>query len=154
MDQAYEFAFDLLERVSARTSAAFAGLGLVLYGAPMRLPVAALGDQSLLLPALPVQGAENIAQVLADISTAASPWHDGFHLIDAGAKRLTHVCQFLAPPLALLDAARQPGLPVGARHLAAVAISKMESVVCTALLSNTGGAQIFRHGTAVMRPKP
>jgi len=152
MNEECDFAFDLLDQVRVRAPSDFTGLGLVLYTAPLRLPVAALGDQSLFRPALPVRGAEQIAGVLAEISTASSPWHDGFHLLDVHERALTHVCQFLAPPLELVEAPLGRALPVGARHSAAVAGSRLESVACTALLSNSGGALVFHRGVAMIRP--
>ncbi len=152
MDHATDFAFDLLDRVRAKASASFTGLGLIFYVAPLRLPVAALGDESLFQPVLPVEGVANIADVLVAISSVASLWHDGFHLVDVRAGTLTHVCQFLAPPPEVLPAVRRGMLPIGARQMAALAGSRIESVACAALLSDHGGPLVFRKGAAVTRP--
>jgi hypothetical protein len=144
--------FELLGHVQINAPSSFSGLGLVFYRAPLRLPVASLGDQSLFLPTLPVHGVDAIARVLADISGSASLWHDGFHLVELSAVALTHVSQFFAPPIHLVTPLHSGATPIGARQMAATVGSKIPSVEYTAILSKSEGPLVFRAGTAVSRP--
>lgn len=136
----------LFDRVRASVPAAFSGLGLIFYHSPMRLPVVPLGHQSLFQPPLPIAGADAIAEALARISVIDSPWHDGFHLIDARSVEMTHVSQFFSPPL---DVGRLPvsAVPVGARHMAAVLGSILPTVEVVALLTKRGESFVFKNGT-------
>jgi len=143
--------FDLLEQVQSHASHAFSGLGLIFYSSLSDLPIVALGDQSLFPHTLPVADRPTLASLLADISTFSSPWHDGFHLIDASSFELTHISQFLSPPVDFLRESRSQGLPVGARHMAAMAGSKIASVSYTALLSNKGVPTVFQRGCSFLR---
>lgn len=144
-----DFLFKILRFIEKNKTETFSGIGAILYEEPLRLPVAALGDQSLFLPELPVFTYEKISQVLLSISDIRSPWHDGFHLINARTDALTHLSQFLAPPIELLDYSVSNRLPVGARRLAAMGVSHLESVVCSALLSSQGGIEIFVRGKQI-----
>jgi len=151
IDHARAFVIDLLDDVLASRPRTFVGLGIIFYDAPMRLPVAPLGDQSQFRPTLPVRGRDSIAGVLAEITQVESPWHDGFHLVDVGANELTHVSQFFAPPLEFFDPPRKGAAPSGARHLAAMAGSRIDSVSYTAVVSSNGAAMVYRRGGLVCR---
>jgi hypothetical protein len=151
VDHARAFVFDLLDEVLASRPKTFVGLGMIFYDAPMRLPVAPLGDQSQFRPALPVRGGDSIARVLEEITQAESPWHDGFHLIDVEANELTHLSQFFAPPLEFIESPRRGAVPSGARHLAAMAGSRIESVSYTAVVSSNGATMVFRRGGLICR---
>jgi hypothetical protein len=115
----------------------------------MRLPVTSLGDQSLFEPRLPVRGIEAMAEVLARISTLESKWHDGFHLIDTRAVEMTHVSQFLAPPIDSAARLPVPATPIGARQMAAILGSMLPIVECAALLTKGGESLVFRAGAAL-----
>lgn len=141
--------FDLLGEVRSHATHAFSGLGLIFYSSLADLPIVALGDQSLFPRTLPVADRQVLASLLAEISTFCSPWHDGFHLIDANSFALTHVSQFLSPPVDFLGQSSSQGLPVGARHMAAMAGSRIASVSYTALLSNKGVPAMFQHGRSL-----
>lgn len=141
--------FDLLGQVQSHATHAFSGLGLIFYSSLADLPIVALGNQSLYPRALPVADRLTLASLLAEISTFSSPWHDGFHLIDANSFALTHISQFLSPPVELLRQSSSQGFPVGARHMAALAGSKIASVSYTALLSNKGVPAVFHRGRSL-----
>ncbi|UGQ45659.1 hypothetical protein [Massilia endophytica] len=141
----------LLSEIRRAAAGDFTGLGLVFYRPPLRLPSHPLGDPAMFRPHLPLAGDLRIAQVLAGISRTGSPWHDGFHLIDCSAFALTQVCQFLSPPLALLDPPEPDQYPVGARWRAAAAISRMPEVALSALIGRQGNAAIFRQGLQVLQ---
>ena len=141
--------FDLLGQVQSHATHAFSGLGLIFYSSLADLPIVALGDQALFPQTLPVADRRTLASLLAEISTFTSPWHDGFHLIDASSFALTHISQFLSPPVELLRQSNSQGLPLGARHMAAMAGSRIASVSYTALLSNKGAPAVFQQGRAL-----
>src|SRR5690606_2947594 len=141
--------FDLLGQVQSHATHAFSGLGLTFYSSLADLPIVALGDQALFPQTLPVADRRTMASLLAEISTLTSPWHDGFHLIDASSFALTHISQFLSPPVEFLRQSNSQGLPLGARHMAAMAGSRIASVSYTALLSNKGAPAVFQQGRAL-----
>ena len=141
--------FDLLGQVQSHATHAFSGLGLIFYSSLADLPIVALGDQALFPQTLPVADRRTLASLLAEISTFTSPWHDGFHLIDASSFALTHISQFLSPPVEFLRQSNSQGLPLGARHMAAMAGSRIASVSYTALLSNKGAPAVFQQGRAL-----
>lgn len=141
--------FDLLGQVQSHATHAFSGLGLIFYSSLADLPIVALGDQALFPQTLPVADRRTMASLLAEISTLTSPWHDGFHLIDASSFALTHISQFLSPPVEFLRQSNSQGLPLGARHMAAMAGSRIASVSYTALLSNKGAPAVFQQGRAL-----
>ena len=145
--------FHLLGQVQANATHAFSGLGLIFYSSLADLPIVALGDQSLFPRTLPVADRQTLASLLAEISTFSSPWHDGFHLIDANSFALTHISQFLSPPVEFLCQSNSQGLPIGARHMAAMAGSRIASVSYTALLSNKGVPAVFQRGRSLCRGK-
>ena len=141
--------YDLLGQVQSHATHAFSGLGLIFYSSLVDLPVVALGDQSLFPRTLPIADRQTLASLLAEISTLSSPWHDGFHLIDANSFALTHVSQFLSPTVDSLRQSSSQGLPIGARHMAAMAGSKIASVSYAALLSNKGIPVVFQRGRSL-----
>ena len=143
--------FDLLGQVRSHATHAFSGLGLIFYSSLVDLPVVALGDQTLFPQTLPVSDRQTLVSLLAEISTFISPWHDGFHLIDANSFALTHISQFLSPPVECLHQSNSRGLPVGARHMAAMAGSRIASVSYTALLSNKCVPAVFQRGRSLGR---
>ncbi len=151
MSRHTDFAFELLDAVRRFTGDDFTGLGILFYRGPLRLPVVPLGDAALFKPELPVTGCERIAEILAAISTVASVWHDGFHLVDVGGGQLTHVSQFFAPPIECLQASVPLGAPVGARQLAAIAGSRLDTVACTGLLAKHAEPLIFCDGVRAVR---
>lgn len=140
-------AFALLEQIAKRRPADFCGLGVVFYRQLDALPMLPLGDQDHFDLALPISGADAIASALAYISGASSPWHDGFHLVGLNGPTLTHVSQYLAPPIGTRGAA---GLgsqrPTGARHMTALLVSQLQGIACVGLLTNHAEATVFERG--------
>lgn len=144
-----EYIRDLLSSVAHFAPDNFTGIGLIFYAPPLNLPVRSLGDQGLFVPQLPVMGQEVIARVLAQISSPSSPWHDGFHLVDATTFWLTHVCQFISPSIDLLAEPSNGALPVGAREMSAIAASRLSSVYYTALINSQRIQKVYQHGKQV-----
>lgn len=145
-------AFELLEQIAGCRPADCCGLGVVFYHHLEALPRLGLGDQDH-QPVLPVSGLVAIASTLASISSASSLWHDGFHLVNnLGGPELTHVSQYLSPPIALRCAADIGcSRPTGARHMTALLVSQLEGIACVGLLTNQGEATIFERGVLVPR---
>jgi len=143
-------AFEILARVAARRPADFVGLGVVLYRQLDSIPMLPLGDQRCCDLPLPVSGAEAIATTLVNVSSASSPWHDGFHLVEVTGPALTHVSQYLAPPVGsngteVLGSQR----PTGARHMTALLVSQLKGVACVGLLPSHAEPSVFERGVLV-----
>lgn len=134
----------LLRHAAAKLDGEFAGLGVVFYDSLVALPhlqLEVLGDGRF---DLPIAGLEAIGEVLARTARRSSPWHDGFHFVHAGSGALTHLCQFIAPPLpGVADAAPRAG---GARHMTALLASKVAGVVAIGLLTHERTASIYEAG--------
>jgi hypothetical protein len=137
-------ALQLLRRAAPRLANDFAGLGIVFYDSLAALPHLQLevgGDERF---ELPVEGLDPICDVLARTSCRSSRWHDGFHFVRAGSASLTHLCQFIAPPLPnASDAAPRAS---GARHMTALLASKVAGIEAIGLLTHEGLAAIYEAG--------
>ncbi len=133
----------LLDLIALSNAESFSGLGLIFYRPPLSLPVLPLGDVERFPYSLPVTGAKSIANVLMKTSNLDCPWHDGFHLIDIHDFALTHVSHFFSPPLA-----QQPSssAPIGARKMAAILGSLLQSVDCIAILNSKKQTSIYSSG--------
>lgn len=99
--------------------------------------------------ALPIDEGKRIAQVVSEISSVSSPWHDGFHLISARTFCLTHVSCFFSPPINALGSEYGLQVPIGARQMAARLGSLLDSVECIALLGGSDNVSIFQLGKAI-----
>lgn len=134
---------------SIRDPANFSGLGVIFYASIEELPVIALGDVSHFSHSLPVSGIDDIVSMLTNISRFDSNWHDGFHLVDSKALALTHVAQFFSPVIDVTVRIDAPGIPVGARHMAALIGSASNAVDCVGLINTNGNIYIFEDGQIV-----
>jgi hypothetical protein len=140
-----EWLTTVLRHVAANLPSRFAGLGLILYTPPLDLPVTPLVPASQ-TPPLAGEGAEASADLLCRLSDSAHPLHDGFHLVDARALAITHLCHFFAPPIPARIPKSVPDHAVGARFMAALLGSMLPSVVMTAVLSDREGAITIERG--------
>jgi hypothetical protein len=140
----------LLDQVNLWKTDSFTGVGVVFYSELKELPSAALGNDATPKPWLPVSGADAIARTLADVSNSASPWHDGFHMIDIRSQTLTHLSQFLAPPLHSLEHLPK-ARPSGARQMTALISSMIEGIDYVGVLSTSGEIVVYQNGQAVAR---
>lgn len=134
----------LLRYAAPKLAVDFAGLGVLLYDSLVALPhlqLDVVGEERF---DLPVVGLEAIGEVLARTSRRSSPWHDGFHFVHAGSGALTHLCQFIAPPLpGAAEAAPRAG---GARHMTALLASKVAGILAIGLLTHERAASIYEAG--------
>ena len=138
-------ALHLLRNTAPRLASDFAGLGIVFYDSLAALPHLRLevgGDERF---DLPVFGLEPICEVFARTARQSSAWHDGFHFVCAGTTTLTHLCQFIAPPLpgGVTDAAPRAS---GARHMTALLASKVAGIAAIGLLTHERAASIYEAG--------
>lgn len=124
----------------------FTGVGLIFYEGSVALPAVPLRAGEDAPAELPAPWS-NLPTVLAHVSEAESRWHDGFHFIDCRTLALTHLAQFVAPPIApILRPLPSRG---GARHMTAALSSRVAGVQCAALLTSDGRASIYRDGECV-----
>lgn len=142
-------ALQLLRHVAQQLTSDFAGLGIVFYdslSALPHLPLEVVGDERF---ELPVKGIEAVCEVIVRTARRSSPWHDGFHFIRADSASLTHLCQFIAPPL---PAAPAP-LPRarGARHMTALLASRVTGIATIGLLTHEREASVYGGGLLIAR---
>lgn len=136
-----------LQELAANRPDDFVGLGVIAYLTLEGLPVAPLGAIESTQPELPIYGEANVMKVLATLATRRSGRHDGFHLIDAGRGALTHVAQFVSPPLEAALISGSANWPSGARQMTALLISLMPQVVFSAVVTADGEVQLYENGT-------
>lgn len=141
---------EVMRQLKCLRTPGFAGTGVVFYTPPLDLPLASLGRLSTAKPLLPVHGAREIATTLASVSDRASPWHDGFHLVNAQSLALTHIAQFIAPPLNHVPDIATDAQPTGARQMTALLTSRLACVVSVALLSAAGEISFYSGGVLNM----
>lgn len=137
-------ALQLLRHTCPSLASDFAGLGIVFYDSLVALPHLQLevcGNEHF---ELPVVGMESISEVLVRTARRSSSWHDGFHFVHAASGSLTHLCQFIAPPLpGATDALPRAS---GARHMTALLASNVVGIVAIGLLTHEGAASIYEAG--------
>jgi hypothetical protein len=145
-----DFPVILLQQIKRLRSETFSGIGLVFYSDLEELPSVPLGHRNAMKPDLPVFGTEAISRILAKVSDQASPWHDGFHMIDMQSQSLTHISQFLAPPLKCLE---QPpeDLPSGARQMTALLTSLIPGIMYVGVLSMGDEIIVYKNGRVLAR---
>lgn len=134
------------EIVSLRDRKNFSGLGVIFYQPPLSLPVVSLGGAHEFSHKLPVSGDKHMSQLLAEIASLKSPWHDGFHLVNSDLFAITHVSHFFSPPVDLVDPKFTAIAPIGARQMAAVLGSMLASVDYVALLNARAQLSVFQDG--------
>lgn len=136
----------LLLKLAANRPADFVGLGVIAYSTIEGLPVVPLGSVPNAQPDLPVSGENNVMLTLASLATRRSTRHDGFHLIEANSGNLTHVAQFVSPPLDAALANPRTDWPHGARQMTALLISTLPQVEIAAVVSADGNVQLYENG--------
>lgn len=136
----------ILIGLAAQRPADFVGLGVIVYRSIVDLPVVPLGSRLNIDIKLPISGASNVMKTLASLATRGSSMHDGFHLINACSGDLTHIAQFVSPPLDFALANPLAIWPTGARQMTALLISSLPQVEFAAVVSATGGVQLYENG--------
>lgn len=137
-------ALRLLTLITHKLTEDFSGLGVVFYDSLLALPFLPLdvgGDE---LFDLPISGLDVVGDVLARTARRSTQWHDGFHLVLAEPLRLTHLCQFISPPLPKAgDLVPRAG---GARHMTGLLTSRVAGIVAVAILTQERVASIYESG--------
>jgi hypothetical protein len=133
---------DTLEAVRVRAGDKFSGIGLIVSDAPE------------LLPLFPIKVLENrmpdieLTDFLAEISTLASDYHDGFHVISSDW-RVSRVAQYFSPPI-LKTVKINRSKRFGGRYLAALFGSALSPVKATGIASSDFGVAVFERGVEVI----
>ena len=143
--EARDWTIELLSGLANGLPARFTGLGIVLYRAPLDIPIAPLAPADL-VPHLPTDTIESAIDLLVELADYSNPLHDGFHLVEVPTFKVTHVCQFLSPPISKAAMPALPRTPIGARQMAAVLDSFMPCVVLSAVMSDRKRALIIERG--------
>jgi hypothetical protein len=141
----------MLEEVWRKRPPAFTGLGVVFYASPVALPSVPLRENVALKDGAPVLGMEEISQCLSELSDLHSPWHDGFHFVDVDHFALTHLAQYLAPPLNTEILAACVERPAGARQMTALLTSGISRVQAVAVMSAAGEIRLYADGRLVSK---
>jgi hypothetical protein len=123
----------------------FSGLGLILYHSTHALPVLPLTHSESELP-LPTMGLEDSVRLLHTLCQFDSPFHDGFHLVEAESLSITHVSQFFSPPIPEIVPQSPTNHAVGARFMSAWLGSYLPAVCMAATLSRVEGGLVFERG--------
>jgi hypothetical protein len=146
---AQRFAFAVLRAAGIQLPPDFAGIGVIFYRQLGSLPFIGLAVHPDNGIDLPVTGRAAIATTLAKISSLGSGWHDGFHFVDVEREALTHLSQFVSPPLP-----RSPALSPrvsGARHMTAALASRVQGVLGVGILTNGREISYFSSGICVAK---
>jgi hypothetical protein len=136
-------ALALLRSIASNRGSDFSGTGVVFYCDLAGLPHLQLnsGRED---PDASRFGDRDIASTLTSISTMCSPLHDGFHFIETRAWQITHLSQFISPPIPPDSVQRFDG--TGARSMAAVLASLLPGIICVGLVSQGGQVHLFCGG--------
>lgn len=145
------FAAKLLSDVARQRPDDFTGLGVVFYEDLKALPFIGLHVLSDHQIDLPVTDLGEISTQLAAASSASSAWHDGFHFVDGRARTLTHLAQFLSPPIPMPTERADAPLATGARHMTAMLASQLPGILGVGLLAQDGEITLFENGMQTLR---
>lgn len=133
----------LLRSIADNRCSDFCGIGLVFYSDLAKLPhlqMTTEGEN----PNITQFSNSDIASALTSVSTISSPFHDGFHFIDMWSWKMTHLSQFISPPIPHDAAQRFHG--TGARLMSAMLASLIPGIACVGLVSQGGQVHLFCSG--------
>ena len=143
-----QVALRLLTLVAPKLEEDFCGLGIVFYASLTSLPFLPLEVTGSERFELPVFGINAVCDLLARTARRSSRWHDGFHFVQASSVRLTHLCQFIAPPLPVAgDVVPRAS---GARHMTALLASQVSGIVTVGLLTQERTVSIYESGALTL----
>lgn len=140
----------VLRAVADLRSKNFAGVGVVFYECLAQLPHMQLTNGA--MKADPERFADvDLVSALSSLSAIGSPLHDGFHFVDARSWHLTHLSQFISPPIP--HNAEQHFHGAGARLMAALLASLQPGILCAGLVSMGGEVHLFSCGNNATQKK-
>jgi hypothetical protein len=135
-----------LKRIAIELSPTFTGIGVIFYDDLSGLPHLQLCGGPLHVPPSEMFTGD-LANALQCLAQQASPWHDGFHFVKASDFRLTHIAQFISPPIPVDLVEVVTGK--GARFMSAFLSSLIPGIACVGMVSHDGQASLFEHGVLV-----
>ena len=133
----------LLHRVYGQADATFSGLGVIVWDGVSTIPIRPMRSE----PPAGIHRSTTF-DVLMNISHEASPFHDGFHVVDA-TLALVQVSVYFSPSISSQVETPANGQMFGGRYLAAAFGSCLEGVLCTGVVSRQYGPIVFEHGREV-----
>lgn len=140
-----EHSRSLLMQIARDRRHDFSGTGLVFYSNLHGLPHLQLtnGDsqENINLPSY------EVVTIISKISTIHNPFHDGFHFINIHSWNVTHLSQFISPPIPQDAAQRFHG--TGSRLMAAVLASILPGIMCTGIVSQEGHVRLYHEGIEI-----
>lgn len=148
---AQRFAVRVLRAASAQLPIDSTGLGVIFYATLDELLFLGLDVPPVADGSLPVFGESAIATTLAQVSRVGSGWHDGFHFVDVEREVLSHLAQFVSPPLPLLSATTPAA--AGARHMTAVLASRVQGIHGCGVLTARSELSYFSDGRCVVHER-
>ena len=131
---------DLLYEVWLKSNYDFSGIGLVVFNDTADLPIINLQSS---VPEI----TGTLTEVLSNISSKKSKYHDGFHFLNKKGE-LIFVAQYFSPPIvraAYFDRSRF----VGGRFVAALFGSYISGVIRTGIVSERHLLSIFENGQEI-----
>lgn len=133
----------LLHEVYHHADATFSGLGVIVWDGVSTLPILPMRGE-------PPEGMHenSTIDVLLNISHESSPFHDGFHVVDASLA-LLQVSVYFSPTINPVVETPKNGQMFGGRYLAAAFGSCLEGVLCTGVVSRKYGPIVFKQGREV-----
>jgi len=134
----------ILKLVWQSKTRSFSGIGIVFYHSLSVFPFVPLGNQTSI--DLPINETTSIVVKLAAVADISCPQHDGFHFINVSSGALTHLSQYISPPLVSAECIALERRPSGARRMTALLASSVEGIDCVGLLDTVGVIEIYRSG--------
>ncbi|WP_152996312.1 hypothetical protein [Pseudomonas aeruginosa] len=143
-------ALSLLKSISKNRESDFSGTGLIFYSDLSELPFLQLENESIKPNAAIFSDCE-IDSAICQISKPKDPLHDGFHFIDIETWKITHVSQFISPPIPNDAAQRFRG--TGSRLMSAYLASLITGIKCAGIVSQAGKVHLFHTGADIAGEK-
>lgn len=140
---------ELLRLSSKARTGRFTGFGLIFYNDLAMLPYLPLATGVDSSTAIETFEGLDLLSVLELTCQTDSPYHDGFHFVDIETMAVTHISQFISPPIPQTSLDRFKG--TGARQMSAVLASIIPGVLCVGLASQKGDVQLFMDGIDIAK---
>ncbi|WP_233989800.1 hypothetical protein [Pectobacterium brasiliense] len=140
----------LLKSISKGRESDFSGTGLIFYSDLSELPFIQMGNESIKTNSAIFNDCE-IDSAIRQISKTKDLLHDGFHFINIETWKITHVSQFISPPIPHDAAQRFRG--TGSRLMSAYLASLITGIKYTGIVSQAGKVHLFHAGTDIAEEK-
>lgn len=140
------FLIEILKQIQEKKTKGFSGLGIIFYTSISSLPHVSLGGLKVAKPKLPISDLNSIYDVLIEISDIQNSWHDGFHLINIDTFELTHISQYISPPINESFPGNSYDRPTGARQMTALLASTLKFIEYVCILNGKNEIIIYRYG--------